>query len=196
MLALHRGGLLQLADVVEQLQDGVHDAATFVDVGELATAKQNFDQHLVFLVEELARPLDFDFDVMPAGLGTDADFLDVNLVLLLLVRLLFLLILELAIVHDLADGRPFAGGDLHEIQPRLPGQLHRLARRHDAKHGPFVVDHPNGRDPNLLVDPHIPLRSVAVGVAIDSDSVLLQGRGLEMVAPQFSVTRSAADGLA
>ncbi len=74
-----------------------HDPAALVDVRQLAAAEQDIDQHLVFVLQELARTLDLDLDVVVAGLGPDPNFLDVNLVLLLLGEFFLLRVLELAV---------------------------------------------------------------------------------------------------
>ena len=143
-LAFHRRVLLDLGHVLEGLEHLVHDLAALVDVRQLAAAEEDVDQHLVLVLEELAGPLDLDLDVVVAGLGPDADLLDLDLVLLLLRGPLLLRVLELAEVHDLADRRPLVGGDLDQVEARLAGRLHGLARRHDAEHGAFGVDDPHG----------------------------------------------------
>ena len=55
-------------------------------------------------------------DVVLARLGANADFLDLALMGVALGQPLLLLILELAVVHDPADGRPLVGSDLDQIQ--------------------------------------------------------------------------------
>ena len=96
-LSLHRGSLLDLAELFESGQDFEHDPAAFIDVGELSAAEQHVHQHFVFLFKEFLGALDLDLDVVIAGLGSNSDFLDVNLVLLLLAELLLLGVFELAV---------------------------------------------------------------------------------------------------
>ncbi len=115
--AFHRGVFLDLADLFEGTQHFFHDLATLVDMGQLAATEQDIDQHLVLRFEELAGTLDLDLDVVVAGLGPDPDFLDVDLVLLLLGELFLLRVLELAEVDDFADGRPLVGATSTRSSP-------------------------------------------------------------------------------
>ena len=68
-LAFHRGGLLDLAHVLEQLEHLLHDALALVDVGQLAAAEQDVDQDLVLVFKELAGLADLDPDVLSPVLG-------------------------------------------------------------------------------------------------------------------------------
>jgi hypothetical protein len=54
-----------------------------------------------------------------------------------LVLLLLLLILELAEVHDPADGRLLVGCHLHQVETRLSGEGQRLLGGDDAELAPF-----------------------------------------------------------
>src|SRR5579864_1431989 len=58
---------------------------------------------------------------------------DLFLVLFCRAFLLFLLIKELAIVHDAAHWRHRGGGNLYQIKTQFPGLSGRILRRHDAK---------------------------------------------------------------
>ena len=49
-------------------------------MGELAASEEDVDEDLVLVFEKLAGALDLDLDVVVAGLGADADFLDLDLV--------------------------------------------------------------------------------------------------------------------
>ena len=63
-----------------------------------------------------------------------------------------MLILELAEVHDPADGRLFVRCHLDEIEASLAGAVERLFRRDDPELFTVACDHPNRRDPDLLID--------------------------------------------
>ena len=84
---------------------------------------KTFTSTLSFASKKLARTLDLDLDVVIASLGADPDLLDVDLVLLLLGESLLLRVLELAVVDDLADGRPLVGSDLDQVQTSLAAPL-------------------------------------------------------------------------
>ena len=160
-LAFHRGVLLDLGHVLKGLEDLVHDPSALVDVGQLAAPEEDVDQDLILVLQELAGPLDLDLDVVVAGLGPHADFLDLDLVGLLLAGAFLLLVLELAVVHDLADRRPFVGRDLDEVETKLAGGFHGLAGRQDAEHGAVGANDADGRNADLFVDPLDPGRHSA-----------------------------------
>src|SRR5262249_43058138 len=143
-LALHRGSLLDLAELFKSSQDFVHDPTAFIDVGKLSATEKHVYQNFVFLLKEFLGPLDLYFDIVLAGLGSDPDFLDVNLVLLLLAEFLLLGIFEFAIVDDLAHGRTLVGSDLNQVEASLARSLESFARGHYAEHGTFGVDYPHG----------------------------------------------------
>jgi hypothetical protein len=88
-------------------------------VGDLAAPEHDGDARLVPLLEEPADVLHLELVVVLLRLGTELHFLELHdhLLLLRLGRLLLRLVLELAVVHQLADRRLGHRGDLHEIHP-------------------------------------------------------------------------------
>ena len=68
-----------------------------------------------------------------ARLRADADFFDPHLMGLALVLPLLLLVLELAEVHDPADGRALVGRHFDQVQPGLAGLGQGIRRGHDAQ---------------------------------------------------------------
>ena len=68
-------------------------------------------------------------------------------------RLLRALVLELAVVHELADGRTGHRGDLDQIQVRLGGEFEGLADRHDADLLALGADETDLGDADPVVDP-------------------------------------------
>ena len=79
-------------------------ALSFFDMRQLATAEDDRDDHLVLVGQEFAGPVDLDLDIVIARFGANANLLDLAVMALALVLPLFLLVLELAEVHDAADG--------------------------------------------------------------------------------------------
>src|SRR5262249_24768618 len=152
-LAFHRRRLLDLGDVGELLEDAVDDAAALLDVLQLAAAEQDVDEDLVLVLQKPPRLVDLGVDVVLAGLGPDADLLDLLLVDLGLGPLARLLVAELAVVEDLADGRPLLRRHLDEVQVGLAGHLQRLRGRHHAELLAVGPDQAHRTDPDLLVDP-------------------------------------------
>ena len=142
---------LDLADGIEHFEDVPHDPLSLVDMCQFAAAEHDRNDDLVLVLEEALGLIDLEFDVVLARFRTQADFLDLGVVNVRLVLLLLLLILELAEVHDPADGRLLVGSHLHQIQTGFPREAECLLRGDDAELPAFGGDDPNRRDPNLLV---------------------------------------------
>ncbi len=89
------------------------------------------------------------------GAGTELDFLDLDVFLLLLGDAGFLGLLEpeLAVIHDPADRWFAIGGDFHQIETRLFGQILGLPDGHDPGLLPVRVDNANLRRCYVLVAP-------------------------------------------
>ena len=164
-LSFHGRVFFHLANLIEGSQNLFHDPPALINVSQFPATEQHIHEDFVFAFKELARTLHLDFDVMVARLGPNSDFLDMDLVLLLLGKLFLLRILEFAEVDDFADRRPLIGCDLYKMQSRLASGFQSLARGHDAEHSALGVDDPHGGNADLLVYPHTPLDR--------SDSVLL-----------------------
>jgi len=69
--------------------------------------------------------------------------------------LLRLLVLELAVVEDAADGRVRVGRDLDQIEALFAGLCERLLNGDYAEFLPLVVDDEDFADPNPFVDAEI-----------------------------------------
>ena len=96
--------------------------------------------HVVVVIVDARAHLDlFDLDdlLTLAGLG----------------GFLLLLVLEFAIVEDLADGRLGVGRNLHEIEPGLLGTLHGVETAHNADILIGFVDQTDVSSPDRLIDP-------------------------------------------
>jgi hypothetical protein len=143
---------LDLADGIEHFEDVPHDPLSLVDMCQFAAAEHDRNDDLVFVLQEALGLIDLEFDVVLARFWTQADFLDPGVVNVRLVLLLLLLVLELAEVHDPADGRLLVGSHLHQIQTGFPREVECLLRGDDAELPAFGGDDPNRCDPNLLVD--------------------------------------------
>ena len=92
-------------------------------------------------------------DVADVGSGMELDLLHLRapLGLARLLRLDGLFVLELSVVHDLADRRHRIGRNLNKIQPAVLRQPLRIARRHDAEHLSLSIKNANLRNANLVV---------------------------------------------
>ena len=97
---------------------------------------------LVPLVEELDQLADLDLVVALVRAGTELDFLDLDLLLLELrfVRLLLLLVLELAVVHQATDRRHGGGSNLYQINLCFFSHSERVRQAHDTERFTFNTD--------------------------------------------------------
>src|SRR5262245_62103052 len=68
-------------------------------------------------------------------------------------RLLLRLILEFAVVEDLADGRVGFRRNLHKVEPGLDGPLEGISVRHDANVISRLVNQSYFAGPDRVVDP-------------------------------------------
>jgi hypothetical protein len=108
--------------------------AAEVLVRHLAAPEAQRHLHLVAGFEEAGHVAHLDVVVMGVRVGTELHLLDLDR-LLLLARLGFaflLFVLELAEIHDLADGRIGVGRNLHQVEAGLRGHVHGLGGVHDA----------------------------------------------------------------
>ena len=108
---------------------------------------------------------------MLVDLGPELDFLDLDdvLVPLRFARALLLLVLILPVIHDPADGRHRRGGDLHEVEPLLPGDGQGLRRGHDAQLLAGVINDADFTNADAFVDAE-PVVAPAGAITIESDS--------------------------
>ena len=107
----------------------------------LAAPEQDGDLDLVVVFEELAGLGNLGVDVVLAGLGADADLLQLLLTdLATLVVLLRVFESQLAVVENLADGRALVGSYLHQIEPSLPSHREGLSCGHQAQLLAFGTD--------------------------------------------------------
>jgi hypothetical protein len=87
-------------------------------VHNLSSAEEHGHLAAVAVLQEAADVLQLRLVVMFVGLGTELDFLDLNdrLFLFGFLLALLLLVLELPVVHDAADGRIGVGGHLDQVE--------------------------------------------------------------------------------
>ena len=142
-------------DVVHFVHQAIQNAASDFRMRVLAPTEEDRRFHLVALSQEALDMLLLELIVVLVHLRTKLDFLhqDDLLVFLGRARLLLLLVLELAKVHDPADRRHGRGRDLHKIQALALGECQGLRRRHDTELLAVIVDHANFADSDAFVNP-------------------------------------------
>ena len=121
----------------------IEDIAAGLGVGDLAAAELYEQADLVTLVEETTRVLDLEVEVVLVGLGSELDLFELLRLLVALGLALALggLVLELAVVHDLADWRHGLGIDLYQLQTLFVGPRDRVVGGEDTELRAVGVDY-------------------------------------------------------
>lgn len=91
---------------------------------------------------------------MNIDLWTESDFFQLTRVrfLLLVVLFLSLLVLEFTVVENLTDRRLRIGGDLYKVKTHIGCSSECVLERNDAQLFTILIDKPDIRYPDLLVD--------------------------------------------
>jgi hypothetical protein len=79
-----------------------------------------------------------------ADLGADAELFVLAVVRVAFVLPLLLLVLELAVIHDPANGRLLLGRDFYEVQADFLCALEGIDGFENAEHFSFVSNHADG----------------------------------------------------
>lgn len=122
-------------------------------VAHFTATEADVDLDLVALFQEAAHVAQLDLVVALVGNRTELEFLDLDLLGLLLglVGLFLLLELELAEIHDLADRRIGLRLDFDQIQAFFLGLGERFVARQHADHLTVTADHADARHTDFLV---------------------------------------------
>src|SRR5215472_4194622 len=153
-VCFHARPEFHLGEVADILHQAFHLGAAHVLVSHLAPAMEDHRFYFVAFSEELDDLIFANLIIVLGGGWPELYFLDMRtfLVLLLLVRLLVLLVEELAVIHELADRRHRVGRDFHDIQARIPRGLHRVKQRHYTQLISRFVDYTDFPGATALVD--------------------------------------------
>ena len=120
---------------------------------QFTATEEDGDLHLVLVLQESFCLFDFEINVVLASLRAKADFLSLGLVSVIAAVFLFVLfVLELAEVHDSADGWLFIRSHFHQIQSRVAGAVQCFVGGDDPKLCSVGTDDANRGDTNLVVD--------------------------------------------
>lgn len=126
------GWRFELAHFRQEFDHLSHDSVPFFDVSHFTPFELDRYLDFVFVLQEADRLLDLEFNIMVTSLWSQANFLRLGVVRLVLVLLLALLVLVLSIVHDAAHRRLSARGHFYKIQARFPGDGHGFISRQNA----------------------------------------------------------------
>src|SRR4051794_12402148 len=148
------GRRLHEAELRDVLAEPLQQPVPELGPGLLASAEHDRDLDLVALLEEADHMALLRRVVVRVDLRAELHLLDdgEDLVLAALTRLLSGLVLELAVVHELAHRWPGHRSDLDEIEVALLGQLQGLVDRDDADLLALRTDQPYLGDTDPVVD--------------------------------------------
>jgi hypothetical protein len=150
-VAFHARHEFDHAVVADVLDQAVDDRVAQLTVGHLTALEAQRRFHLVAVLEEADGLVPARHVVMVVDGDRELDFLDRDDLLALARRAvaLFLLVEELPVVLDAADGRNGGGRDFDEIQAALARDFQGLEGRQNAELLPFFVDYADlaGADP-------------------------------------------------
>src|SRR5436190_933770 len=145
---------LDLPNLLHVLGEPEEEVSTTLRMGRLATAEHDRYLDLRALVQEPLYVTLLGVVVVDTDLRTELDLLDLDLALMLpsLLPLLLLLVPVLAVVHDLRDRRVRLGGHLDQVEVLPVGVFASLVGGLDPELRAVVVDEPDLRDANRIVD--------------------------------------------
>ncbi len=164
-LAFHLGDVLGVF-----LNSFKHHESTVL-VHDFPSAEKHGYLAAISALKEPANMLELRLVIMIIRLGTKLDFLDLDYGLFLLRLLLafLLLILELTVVHDLANGRISIGCDLNKVQSFFLGYPQGFAGIQNAQLLTVVVNNPYLRNSDPFVAPNAVIPPTA-GTVMSSKS--------------------------
>ena len=145
-------GRFRFAVFVEKFQHPFEHPVAFFDVRQFPAAEDDGDDHFIFVRQKPLGLVHLGFDIVIAGFGADANFLDFGVVRVLLMRLFLLLVFEFAEIHNSANRRAFGGGDFHQIQILLPRYRQSLFSGDDPQLCTVGRDDSHLRNANLFVN--------------------------------------------
>lgn len=140
--AFHARHKFNLAGVSDIEDKAVNDLVTKVAMGHLATFEAERRLDLVAFAEEADGLIFLGLVVVLVDGDGELDLFDGDDLLLLASGAVafVLLVEELTVVLDLADGRNGVGGDFYEIERALAGHLEGFKGGHDAELFAVLVD--------------------------------------------------------
>jgi hypothetical protein len=152
--AFHFGFLLQDGGVARLLGKAQKQIASDLGVRHLAAAETHGDLDTVSVDQELLGIFELGIEVADVDAGRHTHLLDLDDVLILAGFLLALALLEteLAVVHELANGRIGLRRDLHKIKTLFVGDRERLCGGHDAELLTRSADQANLAVTDILVE--------------------------------------------
>ena len=172
------GFLLDVAKTLDVLFQTNDDILANLLVRVLTSAELQGNAHFVAFGKEGFDVAQLHLIVVLVDVGVEFDFLDDGLVLVLLRLLLapVLLVFELAVIHDAANGRGGVGVDFDQVESGVVGEPERLAGGDDADLRTVGTQASDFRRANARVDARLRrVGVVAVVFAVVIALALLRG---------------------
>jgi hypothetical protein len=145
--------LLEFGDRFQLLLQALDQLVAFLGVGVFAAAEDDGEDDFVLLGQELFSAVDLGHQVVVADFGADAELFVLAVVRVAFVLPLLLLVFELAVIHDSANGRLLLGRDFYKIKAKIFGTLESFDSFEDAELVAFRSDDADRCIADLFVDP-------------------------------------------
>jgi len=181
--AFELGHVLHQRDILQLVAHALQQTQADVLVGDLTATEPQRHLALVTVFQKTPQVAHLDLVVALISTGTELDFLDVDDVLLGLGfrSLLLLLVLELAVVHQPANGWHGGSRDLHQIHVVLCREAQCLLNAHDTEGLVLHSVQAHFRRHDLAVEPMLALRIRRATVKKSSDGAYPPGRSRPMI---------------
>ncbi len=155
--ALHQWRSLDDTVILDPLREALEERPAELRMGHLASAELDRDLESIAVLQELDRPMDLGVEVADPDLRAKANLLELDRSR---APLRFLvpfgqLVLVLTIVEEADDGRGGHGSDLDEVETAILRHGECLGCGHDTQLVPVLIDDPNIRYPDHLVDAQV-----------------------------------------
>jgi hypothetical protein len=134
-IALHARPEFHNPFIADFSHQALQNFSSQILVGHFASAEAQAGLDLVAFPKKPQNMVSFSDVIVLIHIDAELYFFQDDLFLVLFCRpfLLFLLIKELAVIHNPANRGLCSGGDLYQIKSLFPGLSRRILRRHDAK---------------------------------------------------------------
>ena len=151
--AFHPWWLLDRAVRTELIGELIEQDSAKIRVGHLATTEEDGQLDLIPGAEELRGLPPFRFEIVVVDLGPDANFFQLDNMLVAAGLALFsaLLVSELTVVHEPADRWHGVWRHLDQVEPTLARHLKRIECRDDPNLLAVLIDQPDLADPDALI---------------------------------------------
>ena len=143
--AFHLAGLIQRCHLSASLGETVKNTLADLGVCHLTTAETNRNLDAIAVGNKFLCIFQLRVEIAHIDVGRHTDFFDLDHMLIFAGFFLALALLkaELAVIHELADGRSCLRGYFHQVEPLLLSDLQSFCGRNDAELCAIVANETN-----------------------------------------------------